>query len=66
MSDIEGSEPDWQLAAKVAASERGQRASFNAKGLHKKVRRMTDEGRTSKPCHSPCLDGLELSNVVGW
>ena len=29
MSDIEGSEPDWQLAAKVAASERGQRGSFN-------------------------------------
>jgi hypothetical protein len=29
MSDIEGSEPDWHLAARVAASERGQRASFN-------------------------------------
>ncbi len=28
MSDIEGSEPDWQLAARVAASECGQRASF--------------------------------------
>ncbi len=29
MSDIGGSEPDWQLAARVAASECGQRASFN-------------------------------------
>jgi len=30
MSDIEGK------AARVAASECGQRASFNARGLHKK------------------------------
>jgi hypothetical protein len=29
-SDIEGSEPDWHLTARVAASERGQRVSFKA------------------------------------
>ena len=29
MSDIEGSEPDWRLAVRVAVSERGKRASFN-------------------------------------
>jgi len=31
MSDIEGSEPDWQLAAMIAVSECGQRASFKEK-----------------------------------
>ena len=31
MNDIEGSEPDWQLAAMVAATERGKRRSFNNK-----------------------------------
>ena len=39
MSDIEGSEPDWQLAARVAASECGQRASFK------------DEVRSGKDLH---------------
>jgi hypothetical protein len=29
MSDIEGSELDWQWVARVAVSERGQRPSFN-------------------------------------
>ena len=29
MSDIEGSEPDWRLAVRVAVSERKKRASFN-------------------------------------
>jgi hypothetical protein len=29
MSDIQGSEPDWQLASKVAPKELGQRMSFN-------------------------------------
>jgi hypothetical protein len=28
-SDIEGSEPDWHLAARVAATEFGKRTSFN-------------------------------------
>ena len=37
MSDIEGSEPDWHLAARVAASECGQRASFNDEVKSRKV-----------------------------
>lgn len=31
MNETEGSEPDWQLAAMVAATERGKRRSFNKK-----------------------------------
>jgi hypothetical protein len=37
ISDIEGSEPDWQLAAREAASECGQRAGFNAFGVTRRT-----------------------------
>jgi hypothetical protein len=36
MSDIEGSEPDWQLAARVAASECGAASEFQRRSMKEK------------------------------
>jgi hypothetical protein len=51
MSDIEGSEPDWQLAARVAASECGAASEFQRRSMKEKnlLRVERKIGSTSLP-----------------